>query len=419
VIRSASRRSLALLAALLLVGSACASLPWPFAKRQYRGDFTQEDLATELAAYAARFGAVVGNTAEDIREQSPVRTVRRRALIWQIQMPPLMDDVAFGDSPRFAYFATVLVAIAQQRYLSDGDGRDLFEGMQPHAVQAADSLVEDVLAIGQRFLTAKQLAEVEQHAREFAEKYPIQGRDFSIQRVPRAVVSVQAQQSLGWLISLPLAPFTALQGVDSGADAIHDFNRTAQEFAQITRQLPERIRWQLELFLYDVEDRDTVTRSVDAMDRVATSSQEIAATAQRLPEDLRKTLLDTQGPVDAVGKIVTQLDALATPLAETATQLERASASWLAILGPNDPGPPDPNKRPFDVRDWQAAAQSIGTAANELRGLATDLDTLGASPSLDAAVDRIFWRGVALIGVFFGALLVYRVLTARLTRRDA
>lgn len=412
------RRAAALLALLVLTGSGCASLPWPFS----RGDglasgFTADDLGTELAAYAARFGSVVTETADGIHEESPSRLIRKRTLLWRLKMPPLVDEVAYDDPPQRAYLAVTLVAAAQQRYLTNGDGRELFGELQPLAVDAADQLVADVLEIGTRFLTEKQVAEVAERTREFADKYPIQGRDFSVQRIPRAIVAKEAGQSLDWLISLPLAPFAALRGVDSGAAAIRDFNRTAKEFGQIAKAMPERVRGQLELFVYDLEDRETVERSVDALDRAATSAESAAATLDRLPEELRRTLGESQGTVDAAGKVVAEMQSLAKPLSETATQLEQASAHWLAVLGPKEAD--DPSKKPFDVAEWRTTAESIGTAAGELRGLAAELESLEGANALDAVIDRAFWRGAALIALFFALLAAYRVGTARLAGRGS
>lgn len=403
---------------ILLALSGCASLPWPFSRADgMQSGFTQQDLAGELGAYASRFAAGVGNAASDVQAASRIRAVRRRALVWRLTMPPLVDEVAFDDSPQFAYYACLLIATAQRRYLVEGDGRDLFAEQQPIAVETAKLLVDDVLAIGERFLTRSQLRDLQAKAEDFAARYPIQGRDFSVQRIPRALVRAESTQSIGWLLTLPLAPFQALQGVDSGADAIHDFNRTAQQFTQIVRSLPERLRNEIELLLYDVEDRDTIIELLASVDRVATSAETASGAVDRLPEDLRKALLESQGTVDAVGRVVEQANAVAAPLADTAASIEGASAQWLAILGPRRDEPPDPSARPFDVRDWQQTAASVGTAAAELRGLAAELQTLsGASSSLDRAIDRAFWRGAALILLFFVALLGYRVLAARLTR---
>ena len=48
--------------------------------------------------------------------------------------------------------------------------------------------------------------------------------------------------SLMAVLTLPLAPFTALDGVDSGAEAIRDFNATARPFSRIMAQMPAQIR---------------------------------------------------------------------------------------------------------------------------------------------------------------------------------
>ncbi|MCU0670789.1 MAG: hypothetical protein MUF70_15775 [Myxococcota bacterium] len=412
------RRSaaLVLLFASLVSLSGCSGFRWPF----FRNDdldqaFTEEDLSSEVTSYVTRFSAQVTNASDDIRDSSPDRTIRRRALVWQLNMPPIIEEVAADASPRFAYFACLLISTAQRNYLRDGEGKDLFGDQQQVAIDTATLLLDDILGVGARFLSNRQLREISARAEDLATQFPIQGRDFSVQRIPRTIVRQEATSSLGWFIALPLAPFRALEGVDSGADAIHDFNRTAQQFAQIAARLPERLRGQMQLLLYDIEDRETVQHGTAAMQSVAASADLLAQTAARLPEDLRKALLESQGSVDAVGRVVTQAQTLAGPVADAATQLERASAHWLTILGPNDPTP-DPNKRPFDVTEWRDAAQSIGTAATELRGLATEIETLSGSSALDRAVDRAFWRGVALIGVFFAALLAYKVLAARLTR---
>jgi len=101
--------------------------------------------------------------------------------------------------------------------------------------------------------------------------------------------------------------------------------------------------------------------------------------------------------------------------------LRDASLAWREVIGSYaernakpDTGPP------FDVRDWGNAANSIGNAAVELRGLAVDASSLSSSDALTAALDRsvdkIFWRAVALIAFFFAALLVYRLIASRVAR---
>ena len=410
--------ALALLLASLVLLPACSGFRWPFSGRDsLDAAFTESDLSSEVTSYVTRFAAQVSSASDDISNASPERAIRRRALIWQLNMPPVIEAVASDNEPRLAYFACLLITTGQRNYLTSGEGKDLFGAQQQIAIDTATSLLEDITGVGSRFLSNRQLGEITARADALAMQFPIQGRDFSVQQIPRTVVRQEAVSSLGWFISLPLAPFRALEGVDSGAEAIHDFNRTAQQFSQIIARLPDRLRGQMQLLIYDIEDRETVIHASEAADRVAQSAESLAATVAQLPEDVRKALLESQGNVDAVGRVVEQANALAAPVADAATQLELASAHWLSILGPADPTP-DPNERPFDVTEWRDAAQSIGSAAAELRGLATDLQTVSGSAAIDHAIDRAFWRAAVLIVLFFAALLGYRVLAARLTRQS-
>jgi hypothetical protein len=100
-------------------------------------------------------------------------------------------------------------------------------------------------------------------------------------------VNAQQAGSFDWFLSAPMAPFRALQGVESGAAAIHEFNTTARQLGDIAAALPEETRWQLELFLYDVEERETVIAGLAAFQKLADSSAQLSATAADLPADTR------------------------------------------------------------------------------------------------------------------------------------
>ena len=69
--------------------------------------------------------------------------------------------------------------------------------------------------------------------------------------------------------------------------------------------------------------------------------------------------------------------------------------------------------RPFDVREYDAAAVRIADASHEVRELVAEINGLDASGAA-ALVDRAPWRAALLIFVCFAALAAYRVLVARL-----
>jgi hypothetical protein len=305
-----------------------------------------------------------------------------------------------------------------RRYLTSGDGRSLFGAAQPIAVAAAEALEADAQAIGARFLTPAELDAVRRDVDQLAERFPIQGTQFSLVRARQAAQAVPSSSALSYAVSLPLAPFRALQGVDSGAAAIRDFNQTARRFSTIVASLPEEVRGEMQLLLLDAESLGAVRNGIAAFELAAASGERASLALERLPDELRATLdeqvrpllAESQGTLGQAAQALAQAGELAAPLREAATQLREASALWREILGPKDPAPRGPDERPFDVREWESAARALGETAVELRGLAAELDGFSAS----AGLDRLFWRAVALLAVFFALLLAYRLLAARL-----
>lgn len=402
-----------------LLASGCARLHFPFWPR---GDglgrgFTQEDLSAELSAFAVRFAAQVDNAAGDISDATRDRRIRRNALLWRLRAIPLVQQVAFNTNPQEAYLYTLTLAEMMQQYLSDGDGRALFGPQQPIAIDTATRLRDDALEIGGRFLTRAQLQRVSAEVDKLAAQYPMLGREFSFQNPIAAVEQVRSSDVFSLVMGIPLSPFRALEGVDSGAAAIRNFNQTARRFSDIVDGLPEQLRGQLELLLYDIEDRETVVQGLAAFEEVAASANRASEAVDRLPQTLRTALADSQGALGQAAATVGQAQALMEPLTAVATQLREASADWRGVLGDRSQREAGPDDRPFDIREWQTTAAQVGSTAAELRGLANEINTLAASPNLDAAIDHLFWRAVALLVVLFALLLGYRLLAARLVRR--
>jgi hypothetical protein len=424
------RRLCTALLALLLLTTGCSMFRAParWMNRMMGGssnEVTLEGLRQQLAFQAASFAGAVATAADDISDATTNRRIRRYALIWRLRMIPVAQRAAFQEDPRAGYLAMLLVVTSQQQYFQTGDGRDLFGPQQSIAVDVATRLKEQVTDIGDRFLSQQDLARVVAQVDQLAQQFPIQGREFSMQRAISGAVQLQQSDIFTTVLSIPLAPFRALEGVDSGAQAIREFNVTARRFTDVAAGLPEQIRGELELLLYDIEDRDTIVEGLAAFQSVAKSADRASLTFEELPEELRTNLqavIDgSNASVTRIAAAIDQLRALAAPLDETSKNLRDASLAWREVIGSWEQRNAEPDTGPpFDVRDWGNAAGQIGTAAVELRGLAVDAGELKPSEALTAAldrsVDRIFWRGAALIGLLFVALVAYRLISARIAR---
>ena len=408
--------SLGLLA--LTTTLACGSFRLPFTgtSRFSGSSMTEDELRNELSGFASRFAAVVNDAAEDISAATNQRNVRRRTLIWRMKMIPPVQEAAFSESGQEGYLRLLGISIAQKLYLSEGEGRALFGAQQSIAIDAAVQLQADIVEIGSRFLTPERQVKVTAEVESLVAKNPITGRDFSIQRMQSVRARIQTSESLMGVLSLPLAPLTALRGVDSGAAAIRDFNVTARQFALILAQLPEQLRTQMELLLYDVEDRETVVHSVAAIEAMAASAERASLSIERLPADVQKSLADSQGALQEANKALLTAREILVPLGQVSDNLKVAGDTWGKLFARDPNAPPS---RPFDVREWQSTATQIGTSANELRALATEINSLTGGTQLEAAVDHATWRAAQLVALFFALLVGYRLLAWQLGRKQS
>jgi hypothetical protein len=392
---------------------------------------SEEELRQALSSFSARFASVVSSAGGLIRDETTDPQIRRSVLLWEIQLVPLVQEAAFLPDPQEAFLAVNGVVAMQRRYLTEGDGARVFGAQQPIAVEAARQLEDEFYEIGRLFLSEEEVAKLREDVRAYGAGRAISGRDFTVANIQRQTREVRESGRFDWVINVPMSPFRALEGVGSGAAAIHDFNDTALRFSRIVEGLPQQMRWQTALLLYDVESRESLATTLAALDSFAESAQRLAAVAESLPADFESLLGGSQGALAEANQTLLTAQGLVEPLRATAEQVNQAGASWGALLERN--GEPDPDARPFDIREVESTARGIGEAAAELRSLTEELGALLESPGIGATlggvtsavssaesggrsiVDHAAWRGLQLLLATFVLLLAYRLLGSRLT----
>lgn len=436
-----TRRTLALALAVLLCASGCARvLRRGFALAglgsPYATGISEEDLRQALDRYARRFAVGVGAAAERIEQETGDREIRRRALLWRVRMLPAIQQAA-AASPRQAFTGLLTLAIAQRKYLVEGEGANLFGTLQAAAVEEAQVLEEEALAVGDLFMTPTERDGVRWQVEDLTWKYPIRGL-FQVEATLDGVAKSESWGSFAWVVAIPLAPLRALEGVDTGAQAILEFNDTAREFARLTAQLPQLLRWESQLLAYDLETRDTVRSTVSAFELAAESANRLSEAAARLPADVQRefsaalaeletrrtaleaTMREGRAFLAALEETMRQGGTLAASLHAVGEQVERVGATWSTLVrearGP-EPGPEVPPSRPFDITEYERAAARAEAAVAELRALLRDLD--GARSPLRGLLDGVLWRLVVLVAVAFALRLAFRALERRVGRDQA
>ena len=101
-----------------------------------------------------------------------------------------------------------------------------------------------------------------------------------------------------WIVGLPLSPFT-FTSLDESAKAIREFAAVGDRFVRTVNSLPEKIRWESDLLLYDVAGRGVVTDFLNSSRLVATASRDMVDVTKNLPADVQKEispLSSSRGP---------------------------------------------------------------------------------------------------------------------------
>jgi hypothetical protein len=408
------------LACLVATLLACRSLIPDIRVPGFAPEITEDELHADVIDLANAFASGVTAAADEISASSPSRTERRRALLWKVRMIPLAQEAALSG-PREGYVELLVLCVAQRQYLTDGAGASLFGERQEIARSAALRLEAGALSYASRLLPRERAAALAGEAEALAKERPIVG-EFAAASLHRAFADVSPGARFDWVFRLPMAPFRAFEGVESGAQAIHEFNATARQLGDLAARLPELTRWQLELFLYDLEDRETTMRGLEAFERLSASAERLPAATreelERLLEESTAAQQELRTTLDALRQASASIDgtlANAQPLADAlervAGRANEAGATWnelVARFRPEDRGEEEPQGRPFDITEYERTAAGVRDAAVELRAL---LDALRAGQT--SLADTLLWRGLALLVAFFALLLVSRAISAR------
>jgi hypothetical protein len=431
------RTTVALLAALSVL--SCSTMTRIATQTLGPGEqgVTQEELRSDLLDFSSRFAVLVTEAADRISTATGDTRQRRLSLLWKVRIPPLAREAASNRNPRTGYVEALTIAVAHRQYFQDGAGASLFGAQQPIALATAEEIEQSALKLGQSFLPAAKLAELHAEVEELAKQHPIRG-EFLRESIQVGLSNAETGGAFDDIIGIPMAPFRAIAGVESGAQAIHEFNATAAQFTEIVGQLPQRMRWQMELLSYDLQEQGGVLeQSLKSFDTVAQSADRLSIVAEKAPEDMRQTivaisdeleqrsktlkalLVEYRAAIADTGTTVGNVAPLVEGIAKTSEQLNQAGVAWSALVAElNKPSPPlppgTPPPKPFDIADYEKTAIAIRSTAEEVRGLLSDVQKVEGGVT-NSFADRLLRNGLILIAAFFAALLAYRWIAARIS----
>ena len=434
-------------------------------KREKKAAQRQKSAVIGLGAVCDDINAGVQRAARQITLETDDREVRRKMILWQLHTMQSCRRALQLPDPRWAFLDVWTMVYQTRLFVEEGRGKDVLGPQAPIAVEALDRLLESIKAAARDVLTPKQLEQTSEAARVWAEQNPIDGDTISARPSPSGDTSGAFEAILG----VPAEIFSFGGGVKETAQAVEDVAVAAHHAVGAVEALPQTVRWQTELLLFDLKENETIQSLVEDAGQASDALAKVGNTVDKLPDrvaqtirdveatqpEFRKTLAEGRGivelaqaTVDRAGQNIDKLQETFPSVERTTANAKEAGHAWkgafeqLSLLAnpPRDPNAPPPEPAPpFDIKEAARTAEWATKAAGEVKetvvevrqiiegkGFDERLERIDATTqsALDRTlanagdlIDRITWRAVLVILVFFGALLGYRVATVYLSRR--
>ena len=314
-----AQRHLALLAIVGLAVSGCRSAPDQLERfwgeeHGEDGGLTTDELHARLQEFTFLFSGAVQTTGMRMSAGSDDIELRRRTILWRSNLVPEVRRAANHANPLEAFLDTWTLVMQQELYLAGPQGEELFGDHVSVAIETSIGLEQEIEKLGAAFMTREDLARAREDVRDFAIEHPLGGGWARQGNLP----STADDKDLEWIIGNPLSAVNPFGGLNTGAKAVMEFTKVADEFQNMMGHMPEELSWRLELLMTDVEERGRLRELNESVAGVSQAALSLAETASRLPEETRSVITHTfdelEGQYEPLQATITESRATMTEL---------------------------------------------------------------------------------------------------------
>ncbi len=379
---------------------------------------SKQDLRDQLDSFTDYAKTTLGSAINQVDQMAATKHASMISLQFRIKALQGLNAMLEHDDAVVAFINTWAYCVRMRMFIQEGHGANLYKENQGIMVDAITKIESKIAETGKLFLTDEQYRTTEQKIREFAAQNPIQSNYSNIIVFPTEQKG-ESFQALNAIISIPMAPFTAIQGVDRTATAVNRFTDTAGRFSDVVADMPELTRWQLLLLYYELEESDTISSLVTSTQKISESSARLAEAADTLPGELKTLVEDIDSKqanlrttLDKIEDVSVSLDTAAKSIVGTAQAWEKAADATAGVFkeyGQLKSEPKDPSAKPTSIQDIQVTIDKAAAAAAELRVAAAELNQLAKSDMVSKTTWIIVWRIVQLVALIMAIRLIYKI----------
>jgi len=379
---------------------------------------TREELEDHVRRFADRYITRVALATNSVSNNTDDQALKEFMQRWKSVAYASVVDIAIGpnavtnllDMMTLTMLSRIMV---ENHWVPNALGSELGEDF----LQTYVDLEEDIWTVADDVLTASQQDElkslvIDWHTRNPKQIYPwyVRLSDFSGQRA----ASLAAVQQTGGM----------LKEVARAREAAEEIQAFGERVLFYLQRAPMITSAEFQASANDVLGGPHVSRAINDMDRFVAAVERLVNSVEDLPGS---RLAAVDQIMDRIGEeraaLVRDLASSEADFASLLAELQPALDSLERLTASDEQ---DPDSKPFDINEYTALVSESATTAIELRRLAETVDSLMQNSAElstlvealveaeHAIVDRAFMQAIALIFIFFLALLGYRFLARRL-----
>jgi hypothetical protein len=408
---------------------------------------TVNELNALTNGFADRYLTYLSDAAEAISKDNPDAKQRKIANdVRLVQVSAIYDIVTNADPYTQLLDLTLVVTLQSRQWIDEDQAESQFGSRGHFLIDASRKAREDVWKIAARVMKPEQLETLDAMILDWRRRNRdvqmisfVRFDDFAASRDKSMIADVKSGGGL-------LAP------VDEAKKAVDEVRLLAERAFFLGKRMPFLMQWQVRSTIDDTLTSSSMTQVTDAVPMIARAvdrlPQDIARERQAMFADLRNTepmvsglfakyrvaMADTNALTGNVRGVTGDVNGLLKEISTASAALNQTMMTADKIfMAPGRNAPRDPNAKAFDINDYTQSAIQFTAALREANQVLMQTGSLMQSPALmkpmDAAattaadtgtkvLDAAFWRGLALIVVFFTMLTLYRWVTARMHVRS-
>jgi len=245
-----------LLGSVLLV--ACATVPTQTKFMEEQGvKVSAEAIRMRLRAEAVPFTGLMEQAADEASAASTDPAVRKRALVWKINVVPAMYRTLFNQRPLIALLDTWALLVQAEQYLESPEGKAAFGPGASVVLATTRELEGRVQDIARWAVPGRDLTSTRAKVQQWAEKHPVRLTFATRDSIEKDLVT--------------LAPTEELSAFAVVGQLNEDMNGLVGRMDFLPIMVPRQATWQAELAyvnLVDPQLESALKRAGEAMDKL-------------------------------------------------------------------------------------------------------------------------------------------------------